>query len=302
MDYTTLSRLALALLCAAAITGCSSSKDSSGSVSISLMDRPVDNIAELWVTITEIWVKPAGDGPAFQLPMTSAPFKANLLALDDQNAAILVNEAVVGAGSYNWIELRIDDSDIGLSYAIDDVGGMQPVDIDVPSDKIRLVSGFTVGENQAVRILFDWDVRKGLTNPVGRNGYILRPAFRILYADELGSISGLVTQATFDGDTSCTTKQNPNEGNVVYVFAAGDTPDDIDGMDAEPVTTADAVLGISGGYDYRAAVMPGTYTVAFTCLGATDTDNGNEDLQFIRPLNTDPIEVTLSAEVTGVNF
>jgi len=302
MTSRPLARLAVATACALTLSACSSSSDGSGTVSISLMDRPVDGIAELWVTITEIWIKPAGGGPAFQLPMTSTPFKANLLELDDQNAAVLVNEAVVGAGSYNWIELRIDDSDVGLSYAINDTGGMEPVDIDVPSDKIRLVSGFTVGENQALRVLFDWDVRKGLTDPVGRDGYILRPAFRILDADELGAISGLVTQTTFDANTSCSTKPDPTVGNVVYVFQSGDTPDDIDGADAEPVTTAEAILGINGGYDYRAAVMPGTYSVAFTCLGATDTDTGSEDLQFIDPMDTTPIEVTLSAEVTGVDF
>ena len=142
------------LFLAIMIAGCGGgSSASTGTLSISLMDRPVDGVTELYVTISEVWIKPQGSGPAVQVPMTSTPLTVNLLALNDGNASVLVDEAVISAGSYNWIELKIEDANISESYAMTTVGGMVPVDVDVPSGKIRLVSGFDVGPNQALRFL-----------------------------------------------------------------------------------------------------------------------------------------------------
>lgn len=303
MDSRIISRAIPGLLCAGLISACSSSDDNgSGTLSVSLMDRPVDGVTELWVTISEMWLKPAGDGPAFELPLTNTPIQVNLLDLTDQTAELLVDEAVVDAGSYNWIELRVEDADVGDSYAITDIGGMEPVDIDVPSGKIKLVSGFSVGDNQAIRLLIDWDVRKGLTDPVGREGYLLRPAFRVLDVDELGSVSGTITQTTFDLEDSCTAKSNADEGNVVYVFEGDVTPDDIDDVSPDPVTTVDAIPGVDGGYDYRFVIEPGDYTIAFTCQGLDDTDEVSEDLVFLSPNVEQPITVVAEAELTDVDF
>lgn len=296
---------AISIILLAAVTGgCGGSGGgSNGSVSISLMDRPVDGVTELYVTISEIWIKPNGSGPAIQLPMTQTPLTVNLLELDDSNASVLVNEAVVDAGSYNWIEMRIEDSDITESYAMTVAGGMVPVDVDVPSDKIRLVSGFDVEPNQAVRILFDWDVRKGLTEAVGRQTYVLRPAFRVLDIDEYGAVSGTIAADTISLDATCSAVADPAIGKVVYFFEGDVTPDDIDGVDADPLTTVDAVLNVAtSDYNYRTILMPGDYTVAFTCLGDLDTDDNSEDLGFLSPNTAGPVTVTAAVPVDDVDF
>ncbi len=302
MKYFKLARVVPILLCAGTITACSSSSNDNGTgtVSISLMDRPVDGIAELYVTISEVWIKPAGDGPAFELPLTSTPMPVNLLELTDQNAAVLVEEAVVDPGRYNWIELRIEDSEIGQSYAVTDVGGTEMVDIDVPSGKIRLVSGFDVGENQAVRLLFDWDVRKGLTNPVGRDGYLLRPAFRVLDVDEYGAVSGTISLATLNGEASCSAA---GEGDrVIYVYEGDVTPDQIGGSPA-PLTTVEATpsSGVDGEYEYRTILMPGPYTLAFTCKGTADRELDDDAITLLPPTGGNPITVT-GADLTGIDF
>ena len=293
------------LLCATVMGACSSGSGSStGTVSYSLMDRPVDGVNELYVTISEVWLKPTGSGPAFQVEMTSTPLTVNLLELNDENASVLVDEAVVPAGSYNWVELKIEDTDINESYAMTTAGGMVPVDVDVPSNKIRLVSGFDVGPNQAVRFLFDWDVRKGLTEAVGQNALLLRPAFRILDADEYGSISGTIASTTIGVEATCQEVIDPNApGKVVYIFAGDVMPDDMDGADPEPVTTVDAVFNAdTGGYDYRAVVMPGDYTVAFTCGGVLDTDEASEDLTFLNPIVPGVVAVTAELPAENVAF
>jgi hypothetical protein len=279
----------LLLLGAGGLVACNSGSDAggtgltggTGTVSLSLMDRPVDDVTQLWVTITGVSLKPAG-GPPFDVEMENAPITVNLLELNDENASVLVSEAVVDAGRYNWVELRVDDSGFPLSYAVTDAGGHLEVDVDVPSDKIRLVSGFEVGENEAVRLLFDWDVRAGLAEAVGPGKLKLRPAFRILDVDEYGVISGTVAATTIATETTCSGSPDLNSGKVIYVFEGEVSPDDIDDEDPNPVTTVDAVFNVTtGDYDYRAAVMPGVYTVAFTCQGDIDEDGTSEVLKFL---------------------
>jgi hypothetical protein len=179
------------------------------------------------------------------------------------------------------------------------------VDVDVPSNRIRLVGGFEVGENQGIRFLFDWDVRKGLTEAVGRDVYLLRPAFRVL--TDYGSVSGTISADTISLDDSCKSVLDPDKGKVVYVFAGHVAPGDIGADGQELVTTVDATLDEAMiDYDYRAVLMPGDYTVAFTCLGDTDTDEKSEDLAFLSPIAeefTDGfVTVTAGISLENVDF
>ena len=93
---------------------------------------------------------------------------------------------------------------------------------------------------------------------------------------------------------------------VVYFFEGDVTPDDIDGTDPDPVTTADAKFDeVSGDYLFRAVLMPGDYTVALTCLGEgeTDTENVSEDFLFLSPLSGDTVvTLTGAAPLTDVDF
>ena len=248
-----------------------------------------------------------------QLPMTGSPLQVNLLELNDENAAVLVDNAIVPADFYNWISMSIDDENMN-SYAVTDTGGMVPVR--VPSDQVRLVNGVDVETDLGpVRLIFDWDVGSGLTD----NGqdYLLRPAFRMLDAEEAGVVSGTVALATLENiDNDCDADDpgmmgmNHNVGNVVYVFEGfGVTPEEKDGVVPEPITAdADTDLNAtSDGYDYRVALMPGEYTVAFTCQGANDTDAPGDGIDFL-PTADDPTMMTYDimiesgVELSGRDF
>lgn len=297
--------MAALLLCTLSVASCGSGGGGSptGTLSLSLMDRPIDDVTSLVVTVTGARIKPQGDGPAVELALTSTPMTVDLLTLSADNAAILVNEAVVEARDYNWIEFDIDDSDITKAYAMTTSGGQVKVDIDVPSDSIRLVNRFTVGENQAVSFLFDWEVGQGLINAVGRDLYILRPAFRILRVDVLGSVSGRVTANTATTDPVCSTAADPMVGKVVYFFAGAVTPDDTDGNAPEAVTRVDAEFdATSGDYLFSTVLLPGDYTVALTCFGDLETDMGDEDLMFLEPLGDSLITVTAGTPIENVEF
>ena len=302
-------RLAAITALAATLCACSGGSSSNdGSISVSLMDRPIDGISELNITVTEFWVKPQGNGPAFQLDMVATPVTVNLLELSVDDPAVFIDRANIPAGTYNWLEMTIDDSNPMLANAVTDDGQMKDVDIDVPSDRVRLINNFDVEPNDSVRLLFDWDVRQGMTEAVGRDVYILKPVIRVLDVLEFGSIVGEIALNTVVApENECNADspaENYDDGNVIYVFEGAAAPGEIGVVD--PYTTVEATVGTSGNYEYRVPLMPGTYTIAATCQGGNDLDGDNKlDLTsfFLTPTSgTQEVTIEVAGEVAGPNF
>jgi hypothetical protein len=305
-------RIATFAALTALMTACSGGSDSnSGTISVSLIDRPVDGISELNITVTELWIKPQGGGPAFQLDMVDTPVSVNLLELSVDNPAMFVERANIPAGTYSWLEMTVDDSSSSAAYAMTDEGSMVEVDIDVPSNRVRLINNFEVEPNDSVRLLFDWDVRKGLTEAVGRDLYILKPVIRVLDVEEFGAVFGEISSATvMNLENNCNADSDADMnyavGNVIYVFEGAVDPGEIGGVDVEVYTTVDAKdEDNDGDYEYRAALMPGTYTIAATCQGGIDQDgdDGLDLTTFFLDLVSGSSVVTFEADdVEGPSF
>ena len=154
-------------------------------LSVSLMDAPVDGVTAVYVKITSMWIKSAG-GPAVELPLATAPLTVNLMALTDTNAAILINEAVIEPGTYEWLAMDIAaERGPRDSYVLTEAGGEEEIELRVPSGRVRLVSGFEVPPNQAVRLLFDWDMRQGLVNPARPTAVLLEARLQDARRDRL---------------------------------------------------------------------------------------------------------------------
>jgi hypothetical protein len=271
------------------------------------MDAPVDGVTAVHVRITSMWIKPTG-GPAVQLALTNTPLDVNLLELTDTNAAILINEAVIEPGSYEWLAMDVAaERGVRDSYVLTEAGGEEEIELRVPSGRVRLVSGFEVPANQGVRLLFDWDMRQGLVYPPGQGQYLLKPAFRMLDVTAYGVLQGTIAAATvgtiLDPVTNnCAADDNVDleVGNVVYVFSGSVTPDDVDGTD-DPIATIEATQNAAGDYVYRTLVNPGTYTVAFTCEGGNDDPEADDEITFLNPVGTTN-PVTNTGNATIVNF
>jgi len=295
----------------ALLAGCSGGSDgpaqaSSGQakISVSLIDAPVDGLTEVKVEIAAIWIKPT-DGAAFELPLTSAPMTIDLLESTPSNPALLIDGAVVPPGSYEWLAMDVNASfdNVYDSYVMTNAGGQE--EIRVPSGRVRLVDGFDVGTNQSVEFLFDWDMRSGLVRPPGQPGYFLKPAFRVLDVNEYGTLGGTVapeTLAAMDNDCAAD-DEDLDVGNVVYVFAGSDVvPDDIDGIDPDPVATAAVEPNGDGDYVYKIVLSPGDYTVAFTCQAGNDDPEVDEtgtpdEIGFI-----DPTNVPITGDAAQLDF
>jgi hypothetical protein len=250
------------------------------------MDAPVDGVTAVYVKITAMWIKPQGSGPAVQLAMPNGPMTVNLMGLTDKNAAILVDNATIPAGSYEWIAMDIaGEPNVRDSYVITLNGAEEEVEtaLSVPSGRLRLVSGFTVPENQAVKLLFDWDMRQGLVFPPGQHQYFLKPAFRMIDVTAYGVLEGTIKAAvvgtSLDPVVNNCAKDDITDldvGNVVYVFSGtGVAADDVDGT-GDPIATVPATRNAAGDYVYRTLISPGAYSVAFTCQAGSDDPDTDE--------------------------
>lgn len=345
MNLTT---LALATLAAAGLTACSSgSSDGSadaggdtGTLSVSLMDAPVFDAEEVWICITQVNVKPA-EGTALEFPLEDADGDAtacdgeqlDLLTLTSPTeAAPLIDGEPVEAGAYEWMELEVDAARPGMgqgdadgdydSYVVDSTGGQHV--LRVPSGSVRLVSGFTVTAGQHTRFTIDWDLRSGLTNPVGMEGYLLRPALRLIDEAEYGTLSGTVSNELItgaSGDFSCALDDpDLDVGNVVYLYALEGPdetlePDDNDGVAPDAYATIEAEPNTdSTAYVFETIVAPGDYRIAFTCQGDRDDPEVNEndpneaddeqpewDVEFLDPDGEANITI-VEDETTTVSF
>lgn len=270
-DYVKLLAIACAGLLAA---GCGGSDDpDGGGLRVALTDAPVDTATAVQIQFSGIEIKPAG-GEAFRVGDFDPPKTIDLLTLQDGTSEVLV-DVDLAAGQYSWIRLMVNtsrdqDSPSRIVFPDDDY----PLWIPSGNESgLKLVTGFIVPIGGVADFTIDFDLRKSIHKPGAQDGiYYLRPALRLVDNALAGFITGKVDASllTFDGgDDTC----------AVYVFAgAGTAPDDIDGDEGDPLTTATVHLSDSDGlYHYRAAFLPeGPYTLALTC-DATADDPGVDD-------------------------
>jgi hypothetical protein len=332
--------LALAILAAGGLAACSSgSSDSSsttGTLSVGLIDKPVFGADEIQVCITQINVKPE-QGPPLEFPLEPDSMEGpcdgrqiDLLTLTSVgNAEMLIQDEAVEAGPYEWIELELDaarpggGTDADGNYDSYVLANGSKYELRMPSGSVRLVNHFTVTAGQHTQFTLDWDAQRGLsdqtslsglTNPMGFDGYILRPAFRIVDETVYGTVNGTVQSELITDDSCLADNEDVNVGNVVYVFAADgleDTvePDDTDGIAPDAYATIDVEQNEDGAYVYETIIAPGDYRFAFTCQGDADSPDVNDndtveeksDVEFIDPDGSN-IRTITEDETTTVDF
>jgi len=288
--------------------GSSGTSGGSGTLSLQVTDGPVYMADHVYVQFRGLELQP-GSGGRITLyycedPMDAtktivsdtacttppAPMQLDLLALNGGLTDSLLDGYTLPAGHYNWIRLMVD---IGPSYTylVDATGNHE---LTIPSGAetgLKMNRGFDVAAGGHADFTVDFDLPKSI-HVTGTGEYMMRPTLRLVDSIETGSIAGTVSSSLIT--TGCTP--------AIYVFAGQNvTPDDIDGIAPDPVTTAKVVMDNMGVYRYKAAFLePGFYTVAFTCQAEQDNP---------APMADDAISfsgaatVTVSAKtVTPYNF
>ncbi len=294
-----------AMLALAACGGGGSSpepeQEATGIVAIAMTDAAVDYVNVVNVRFTGVTLKPqSGDMLTFEF---SEAKDIDLLALQDGRTEELLPGTRVPVGRYNWIRLAVqaEFDNVFDSYAMLNDGTQ--VELRVPGGSesgLKLVSGFTVTQDQATNIVVDWDLRKALTDPTGQPGMHLRPALRVTDMASYGTLSGTVDTALIE-DENCSNDLLADTGNAVYVYA-GDVsvPQDISDQDSDPVATATVRMAADGTYHYEVSFLSvGEYTAAFTCQASDDEPDTVQTIEFPAVVNAVMIS---NGETTSVDF
>jgi hypothetical protein len=255
-------------------------------VTLKITDAPVDEADDVWVEFTAVTFKSEEDvDHTFELDPAQ---RINLLALQGSESQALLENVEIPAGNYNQIRLAVNAEFDGVMDSYITINGTQH-ELRVPSGSesgLKLntpftiaagTTGMTVADENSVYTI-DFDLRKSIVNPVGQPGYFLKPSLRLVQNINTGTISGNISDSLLVG-TNCS-DQDPLTGNAVYVFAGENiTPDDIDGIEAEPVTTALVNFNDhSGSYSYEVGFLSaGDYTLALSCSADLDDVESNDN-------------------------
>ncbi len=298
----TASGLALVL----ALAGCGdSSTTGTGKLTLQITDAPVDTAEHVYVQFSGLEIQSAGGmrttlyycqdamTPATTIVSTTAcstpaaPKQIDLLALTGGQAEVLLNGFILPAGYYSWIRLMVDTAGILDSYIVL-LGGAE-FELTVPSGDetgLKLNRGIVVPSGGSANFTIDFDLRKSV-HVAGTGEYMLRPTLRLVDNSLVGAIAGTVNLSLVPA--GCTP--------AVYVYpGAGVTPDDIDGIVPDPVTSATVTLD-NGVYRYTAAFLEaGNYTIAYTCQAAVDNPAVSDTLTF-----TGAATVPVTAKTTTVH-
>ena len=259
-----------------------------GSLTLGITDAAVDEAENVVVEFTGVEIQPS-DGDRVSIDYVDAqgdpaPKQIDLLNLQGGIRDLLLDGQVLPAGSYQWIRLKVNAESDDMYDSYTTINGVQ-YELLVPSGSqsgLKLNRPFNIDADAAIDLTIDFDLRKSVNLPKGRSNpsgaplYRLKPVLRLVETPAAGSITGIVGSDLFSGH-SC--DPEPLNGYVVYLFEGSNvTPDDIDGVDAEPVTTAKVSLNTDSKYEYKLAYIPsGSYTIAATCSGNLDDAEENDD-------------------------
>lgn len=272
--------------------GCSDG-GGTGTLSLAITDAPVDDATAVVVQFTGVDVKPA-DGSVHTFTFT-APRQIDLMALTGHDSELLLDEVEVPSGRYSWVRLHVDANEDGVADSYIDLSDGSRHELEIPSGAetgLKLHSGFMVPNGGAASFTLDFDLRKSVHEPMNAgDSYKLRPTLRIVENARAGAIAGTVSALLVTETCS----------PAVYVFAgSGVTPDDVDAIAPDPVTTAVPQLNVAtGDYDYTAGFLAeGPYTVTFTCGAGDDNPATDDPLLFIGTQNA----AVVADQTTTVNF
>lgn len=299
MTYISRIRLLSVITLSVLLAACDGDSGESGTINLNITDAPVDDATKVVVSFSGVSIKPQ-NGPAFDIDFVDNngdPVIKSIDLLSQQGSdsePLLVNHSL-DAGHYNWMRLKVIASQSTTDSFIQlDIGGAQ-YPLYVPSGDetgLKLNQGFDITDGGAVTFTIDFDLRKSVLAPNNNSSaYKLKPTLRIVNNNNVGHISGIVGPTSL-GDISCAS--NPQYS--VYVFSGSNiTPDDIDGIDPDPISTS----LLSNSFEYAVGFLnEGSYTVAFTCQASDDDTENNDTISFI---GTDTVMVT-AGTTTIYNF
>jgi len=303
--------LAIFTISALFLTACGGgSNESSNDVllpkfSLSISDAPVDDLSKVVVCFNQIELKGNSKDAVFTVGNEEGMIAANDLCLDNNGDVIantvgldllqytgsdsiaLVKDINIAAGEYTQLRLIMSDGSYGI-----DVQTEENISVSVPSNELKL-DGFTASLGGVVDFTIEFDLNKGMTNPVGQEGYFLKPrGVRLVNNNEAGHIDGTVTETFLINNQCSPLSDSTIKVAIVYLYEginlAIETLEDNGGDEAGNLPYAStAVIFDSEELSYNfdiGFIKAGNYTVAISC-DTEDTPEVDEVINIITSKN-----------------
>ena len=246
-----------------------------GFISLGVSDGPVREAKKVCITFTEIELK---SGSNTTTPDLGGPQTVNLLDFQGDQSTVILGNAEVEAGEYQWMRLGIDAvmggsggvNDDGTDACADGASYMVMKDeslhnLYVPSSAqngLKLVGGFTVPVNGSASFTAEWDLMRSITAPQGLDpDVVMKPVIRLVNNVEVGTLTGLVAT-----ELATAAACDPS----VYVFDADPESEEFDPNDAVATAMVYERTNDDGSVEWHYTVgflLAGDYEAAFTCNG-----------------------------------
>jgi len=263
-----------------------------GHIDLAITDAPIDGAEQVVVTFTGVEIH--SDLGVYTMDYAS-PKTIDLLALQGGQRELLLENYELVEGNHAWIRLKVNAEADGVMDSYIRINGAD-YELRIPSGSktgLKLNTPFAVTDGEQLDFTIDFDLRKSVHQPRGQTGpsgapvYYLRPTLRLVDTNESGVIAGQLDPQVFAGLT-CSA---PELGYAVYLYEGAVTPDDVDGVDPDPITTAAVTLDAGSNYVYTLPFLaPGNYTLAATCVA--DLDESDTDDAAVDFVGTVPVTVT----------
>jgi hypothetical protein len=288
------------------------------SFSLSVSDAPVDDLSEVVVCFNQIELKGTSKDTVFTVGNEAGMIAANDLCLNNSGGVIpntvgldllqyagsksiaLVDGISIEAGDYTQLRLLMSDGSYGI-----DAQTNAKISVSVPSNELKL-DGFTATLGGTVDFTLEFDLNKGMTNPVGQSGYFLKPrGVRLVNNNEAGHIDGTVTE-TLLIDNQCTPLSDSTVNVAsIYIYEGAnlaiDTLEDNGGSAAGNLPYASTAVTFDSeqtSYNFEIGfISTGDYTVAISC-DTKDDPEIDEELNFITSQNVTVIAGNTPVQVS----
>ncbi len=279
-------------ICAALLLAACGSDSNSGpaKLSIAVTDAPVDAAEAVVVSFVGVELFPA-DGSAPVSFSFSPARRIDLLELQGDNSAFLIEDAEVAPGVYSDLRLLIDTQNAACNNLVAPFASYIRIDgTDYPlivpsggSSGLKIAGPITAAAGGSASYTVDFDLRRSIAERGATGCYNLRPVLRVVDNAQVGTLAGVV-----DGDlllaNGCTADSVTGAGAAVYVYeGAGVMPDDVGGSGAAPLTSALLAPLDDGSGDFAYEVgflLAGNYTAALTCQAGDDDAQRDDAIAF----------------------
>ena len=315
----------IATLSLALLGACSSDSDSggsggSGSLSLGVTDAPVDDAEAVVVAFTAVELLDAEGEVALRLDLDQTQ-QVDLLEQQGDNQFFLIQDEQIPVGVYEEVRLIVaDQANASCNDAQSNPQHPSYITIDgtdfpliVPSggeSGLKVRGPLTIAAGGRAAYTVDFDLRKSIAERGATGCYNLRPVLRVVDNAQVGTLRGSINPALL-ADSSCIADPVTGRGAAVYVYAgAGVTPDDFDGTNPDPLTTALLKPQLVGddqltGFSYEVGfLLEGDYTVALSCQAGNDLPApSDDDIAFLQPTDVTVVRdttVTVDFDVVPV--